>query len=206
MSLWEEPKISRFDDYFIKRGIDMLKPWGHLAFVTSSQFLRWADNYAKQMISKNAELIDAYRIPIWAFDRTWVETDIIVLRKKEGWGDPSMLSASRRFEKHPEKVLGEERNDIKWRFWLKTGVVWDLAEIDNIWQAHLWSNWKPADLEVKFTPNKTETVETGKPKNAVTTTNKSAVTQKAKAKPKKKSMRQNGLIGLWIKKIQMEIL
>ena len=178
-ALGEEPKINRFDDYFIKRWVDMLKPWGHLAFVTSSQFLRWADNYAKQKISENAELIDAYRIPIWAFDRTWVETDIIVLRKKEWWWDASLLSASKWFDEHPDKVLWEERDDVQWRFWPKKAVVWDLSAIDEIWKARVWTDWNPATIKSDFTPMKE--VKQEQPKTQKTIEAK----QEQKVKPKK---------------------
>lgn len=182
-ALGEEPKISRFDDYFIKRGVDMLKPWGHLAFVTSSQFLRWADNYAKQKISENAELIDAYRIPVGAFDRTGVETDIIVLRKKEWGGDASLLSASKWFDEHPEKILGEERDDVMGRFWPKKAVVGDLGAIDEIAKTRTWTDWKPATLKSEFTPmNEVKETKAEKP---VTTKTIEAKEEK-KAAPVKK--------------------
>lgn len=168
-ALGEEPKISRFDDYFIKRGVDMLKPWGHLAFVTSSQFLRGADNYAKGKISENAELIDAYRIPVGAFDRTGVETDIIVLRKKEWGGDRTLLSASKWFDEHPEKILGEERDDVMWRFWPKKAVVGDLWAIDEIAKTRTWTDWQPATLKSEFTPmEKVKDTKTDKPVTAKT--------------------------------------
>lgn len=163
--LWEEPKITRFDDYFIKRGIDMLEDWWILLFVTSSQFLRGADNYAKQKISENAELIDAYRIPIWAFDRTQVETDIVVFKKtKDGW-DKNLLSASEWFIQNPDKILWEERNDIQWRFWPKTWVVWDLSAIDEIAAVKVWTDGLPAKIEKTFTPTKETTNEQKTEKN-----------------------------------------
>ena len=151
--LWEEPKINRFDDYFIKRGIDMLEDGWILVFVTSSQFLRGADNYAKQQIAKNAQLIDAYRLPIWTFDRTWVETDIVMFQKNAEWWNPALLSSSQWFINNPLKVLWEE-TDVEWRFWTRKWVVWDINAIDSIADTKFinTTDGNPATLESTFTP------------------------------------------------------
>jgi len=75
---------SQFDHYFIMRGVDSLIQGGLLIFIIPSAFLQNNNKYNdfKEMLSKKAELIDAYRLPENAFDNTSIGTDIIVLRKK----------------------------------------------------------------------------------------------------------------------------
>ncbi|NJL73934.1 MAG: hypothetical protein HC892_01675 [Saprospiraceae bacterium] len=75
---------TQFDHYFIMRGIDSLVQGGLLIFIIPSAFLQNNNKYNgfKELLSKKAELIDAYRLPENAFDHTAIGTDIIVLRKK----------------------------------------------------------------------------------------------------------------------------
>lgn len=98
--LGEEPKISKYEDYFVKRSLDSLKPGGILAMVLPSGWLNRQDQL------KNAELMEGYRLPSGAFAGTAIGTDIIILRK-----DPQKISTdiSSYFEINPEKILGETR-------------------------------------------------------------------------------------------------
>lgn len=98
--LGEEPKISKYEDYFVKRSLDSLKPGGILAMVFPSAWLN------RQNQLKNAELIEGYRLPSGAFAGTAIGTDIIILKK-----DPQKISTdiSIYFETNPEKILGEIR-------------------------------------------------------------------------------------------------
>ncbi|SHF40658.1 Methyltransferase domain-containing protein [Chryseobacterium sp. OV279] len=98
--LGEEPKISKYEDYFVKRSLDSLKPSGILAMVLPSGWL------SRQSQLKNAELIEGFRLPSGAFAGTAIGTDIIILRK-----DPHKISTdiSNYFEINPEKILGETR-------------------------------------------------------------------------------------------------
>ncbi|WP_407532370.1 helicase-related protein [Elizabethkingia miricola] len=98
--LGEEPKISKYEDYFVKRSLDSLKPGGILAMVLPSGWLN------RQAQLKNAELIEGFRLPSGAFAGTAIGTDIIILRK-----EPQKISTdiSGYFENNPERILGETR-------------------------------------------------------------------------------------------------
>nr|WP_245405053.1 N-6 DNA methylase [Chryseobacterium sp. SSA4.19] len=98
--LGEEPKISKYEDYFVKRSLDSLKPGGILAMVLPSGWLN------RQNQLKNAELMEGYRLPSGAFAGTSIGTDIIIINK-----DPQKISTdiSYYFENNPEKILGETR-------------------------------------------------------------------------------------------------
>lgn len=76
-------------EYFILRGLDLLKPGALLVFIIGCEvqnggipFLQQGKSKTKEMIAERADLLDAYRLPNGAFERTDVLTDIIVLRKK----------------------------------------------------------------------------------------------------------------------------
>lgn len=73
-----------FDQYFIMRGVDVLKKGGVLVMIIPSSFLANGEKYNsfKQDLAKKAEFLDAYRLPNGTFGNTQVGTDIIVLRKK----------------------------------------------------------------------------------------------------------------------------
>ena len=82
-------KASNYIDYFIFRGLDLLKPGGLLIFIIGAEvqaggipFLQQQDNPIKREIAEKADLLDAYRLPNGVFERTDVLTDIIVLQKK----------------------------------------------------------------------------------------------------------------------------
>lgn len=96
--LGEEPKISKYEDYFVKRSLDSLKPNGILAMVLPSGWLNRQGNL------KNAEIIEGFRLPVGAFAGTQVGTDIIILRKN---GQKISKDISKYFENHPERILGE---------------------------------------------------------------------------------------------------
>jgi hypothetical protein len=72
------------DQYFIEKGIDLLKPNGLLIYIIPSSFLNNDGKYNafKDSLEERAELIDAYRMPLGIFDFTSIASDIIVLRKK----------------------------------------------------------------------------------------------------------------------------
>lgn len=73
-----------FDQYFIARGIDVLKPNGLLVYIIPNSFLSNDNQYNefKEQLWKECELIDAYRLPSGIFSTTQVSADIIVLRKR----------------------------------------------------------------------------------------------------------------------------
>ncbi len=117
----------RLHDYFIARSIDLLKPGGLAAFVTSSGTMDKADNTAREHIAKSADLIAAVRLPEGSFRAdagTDVVVDILFFRKRkpgepEGsqmWldtdeveasdGDDGGIRINRWFVRHPDFVLG----------------------------------------------------------------------------------------------------
>lgn len=75
-------KANNFVEYFIARGLDLLKPKGILTYIIPSNFLHLGENKAKRMILEKADLVDAYRLPYRIFDYTNINTDIVVFKKK----------------------------------------------------------------------------------------------------------------------------
>ncbi|MFN3773437.1 toprim domain-containing protein [Cloacibacterium normanense] len=98
--LGEEPKISKYEDYFVKRSLDSLKPNGILAMVLPSGWLN------RQKKLENANLIQAFRLPSGAFAGTRIGTDIIILKKSEA---KNLENISTYFEDYPQRILGEIR-------------------------------------------------------------------------------------------------
>lgn len=77
----EESDINRWEEYFIKRGLDMTNEGGHLVFIVNSSFLQKGTSKGKDAISQLGELVTAYRLPEGTFEDTSVGTDIVVFRK-----------------------------------------------------------------------------------------------------------------------------
>lgn len=98
--LGEEPTIAKYEDYFVKRSLDVLKDGGTLAMVLPSGWLN------RQKKLENAELENAYRLPVGAFAGTQIGTDIIILKKSE---NKIAQDISDFFVKNPENILGEIR-------------------------------------------------------------------------------------------------
>ncbi|SHK73333.1 HsdM family class I SAM-dependent methyltransferase, partial [Epilithonimonas mollis] len=96
--LGEEPKLSKYEDYFVKRSLDVLKDDGVLAMILPSGWL----NRKKDL--EDAELLKAFRLPKGAFAGTQVGTDIIILKKSS---QKSNRDISSYFEKNTENILGE---------------------------------------------------------------------------------------------------
>ncbi|MFC5386998.1 Eco57I restriction-modification methylase domain-containing protein [Aquamicrobium segne] len=118
----------RLHDYFIARSIDLLKPGGLAAFVTSSGTMDKADCSAREHIAKSADLIAAIRLPEGSFRAdagTDVVVDVLFFRKRkigepEGeqyWldteeirpatADEGAIRVNRWFARHPGFVLGD---------------------------------------------------------------------------------------------------
>ena len=98
--LGEESKISKYEDYFIKRGLDALKHEGILAMVVPSGWLN------RQKKLNNAELLSAYRLPSGTFAGTQIGTDIIILKKNS---QSPAQNISDYFDKNSQNILGEIR-------------------------------------------------------------------------------------------------
>ncbi len=98
--LGEEPKISKYEDYFVKRSLDSLKPNGVLAMVLPSSWLNRQSNL------KNANILEGFRLPSGAFAGTQIGTDIIILRKNS---QNISTDISNYFDYNPARILGETR-------------------------------------------------------------------------------------------------
>ena len=74
---------TEYDQYFITRGLDLLRENGLLIFIIPSSFLNNGAKYnkLKEKIAIKAELIDAYRLPERVFKTTDIGTDIVVFKK-----------------------------------------------------------------------------------------------------------------------------
>jgi type I restriction-modification system DNA methylase subunit len=75
-------KATRYEEYFITRGLDMLKKNGLLIYIIPSGFLDSGDSVIKTEIMKKAELLDAYRLPKGIFKQTDIQTDIVIFKRK----------------------------------------------------------------------------------------------------------------------------
>lgn len=130
---WLEPKIKRSEEFFIKKWIDVLEDWWILAMVVPSTFLSNPMTYAKEQIFDNATLVDAYRLPEWVFPYTQVGTDIVVFKKSKSlFKRENNLSDNKRFEQHPEKVLGEVKERINRFGKLEKYVDWWWHPLDKL--------------------------------------------------------------------------
>lgn len=82
-------RAQNYVEYFIFRGLDILKPGGLLIYIVGAEvanggvpFLDTQTTAAKKAIAEKSILLDAYRLPNGVFERTDVLSDILVIRKK----------------------------------------------------------------------------------------------------------------------------
>lgn len=132
--LGEESKIARYEEYFLKRSLDLTREGGIVAMVIPSGFLRGKIDYAKTKIAELGVIVDAYRLPNGSFGTTDIGTDIVILKKqtfkKEGERiEPrvGMISNDQFFIDFPEKVLGVE-GERKGQFGMEKFVAGELSE------------------------------------------------------------------------------
>lgn len=105
LGLGEEKNIKKYEEYFIKRGLDKLRDGGVLVMVIPSSWLRGGMTKGKEAIAKMGRLEVAYRLPNGVFGTTDIGTDIVVFRKG-GTMDPVIISNDRYFEVAPLNILG----------------------------------------------------------------------------------------------------
>lgn len=98
--LGEESGISRYEDYFMKRGVDSLKEGGVLAMVIPSSWIE------RQKNLEGSELLHAFRLPSGVFQSTQIGTDIIIIKKNS---NAEKQDISKYFEKNVDYILGETR-------------------------------------------------------------------------------------------------
>lgn len=108
-------------DYFIAKSLDLVRPGGVVAVVTSSGTMDKKDSSVREYLANRADLVGAIRLPNNAFQRnanTSVIADILFLQKRDRaaveraeWVDlgttPEGYPINQYFAQHPEMVLGE---------------------------------------------------------------------------------------------------
>ena len=108
-------------DYFIAKSLDLVRPGGVVALVTSSGTMDKKDSSVREYLANRADLVGAIRLPNNAFQRnanTSVVADILFLQKRDRaaveraeWVDlgttPEGYPINQYFAQHPEMVLGE---------------------------------------------------------------------------------------------------
>lgn len=113
----------RIHDYFIAKTLDLVRPGGIIAFITSKFTLDKKNTSIRSYIAQRAELIGAIRLPKNAFYQvagTTATTDILFLQKREqeivpdkreiNWlsieEDENGVPVNSYFIDHPEMILG----------------------------------------------------------------------------------------------------
>lgn len=106
---------AKIHDYFFAKGLDLVRPGGIVAFVTTSRTLDKAGDAVRGYLAERAELVTAIRLPSETFEEcagTSVVTDILVFRKaaevvreaEGGEDDPVETSANQRKGREFSKV------------------------------------------------------------------------------------------------------
>ena len=111
-------------DYFFSKSLDMLKPGGVVAFITSKGTLDKLDPTARRLLAEKADFLGAVRLPNNAFKAnagTEVTSDIIFLKKRTEplkimpeneplWirtaKDENRIEMNAYFATHPEQICG----------------------------------------------------------------------------------------------------
>lgn len=112
----------RIHDYFIAKAIDLVRPGGIVAVITSKGTLDKKDAAFRRYIAERAELVGAVRLPNTTFKKnagTSVTADILLLQKKEKKTDvtgeedwlhtntgENGVSYNQYYIDHPEMMLG----------------------------------------------------------------------------------------------------
>ena len=119
-------------DYFFIKSLDLAKPGGIIAFITSKGILDRKDESLREYIARRAEFIGAVRLPNTAFKAlagTEVTADIVFLKKRAApmqldrantpsWIQTDMergkwIPYNRYFMDHPEMLMGKMESSRK---------------------------------------------------------------------------------------------
>ena len=219
LGLGEEPKIIKYEEYFMKRGLDILKKDGVMAYVVPSGFLRSDTNYAKSEIAKLGELVDAYRLPNGVFGTTTIGTDIVFFRKsprEEGADYRNRLQAlatDTYFNLHPDKILGEiskgtgnygadeVRGTLEQAIRKTNSAPREIS--DTIQEAEIVENGKSQKKEIDQSVEATKSTEPPPTKRIPQTAESRKINERAIIEPKKKDTRiklndsSEGDLALW---------
>lgn len=113
-------------DYFFIKSLDLAKPGGIIAFITSKGIMDRKDESLREYIARRAEFIGAIRLPNTAFKAlagTDVTADVVFLKKRErpieldrmnlpSWIETDLdrskwITYNRYFKDNPEMLMGE---------------------------------------------------------------------------------------------------
>lgn len=109
----------KIHDYFIVRGLDLLRPGGVMAVIVSKYFMDKADDHVRKLVSTKANLVGAVRLPEDAFPGTRTVADMLFFQKIGGDTKPEEadwltldhiggdIPVNTYFAKHPEMLLGK---------------------------------------------------------------------------------------------------
>lgn len=117
-------------DYFFIKSLDLAKPGGIIAFITSKGIMDRKDESIREYIARRAEFIGAIRLPNTAFKAlagTDVTADVVFLKKRErpmeldranlpSWIETELdrikwIVYNRYFKDNPEMLMGEMVSD-----------------------------------------------------------------------------------------------
>ena len=130
LGLGEEPNIKKYEEYFLKRALDVTKEGGIVAMVVPSGFLRSEHHLPKTRISETGKLISAFRFPNKLFDTTDIGTDLVIFKREDGKPDDRNddIENDNYFKQHPENILGKQV-EVKGKFGMAQGVE---GSIENV--------------------------------------------------------------------------
>lgn len=120
-------KKLKIHDYFVTKSLDLLRPGGILAVITSKGTLDKKDNFMRKELAEQAQLLGAIRLPGKSFSKdanTDVTSDILFFRKKPErtveetiWTFTGLteddVPVNEYFLEHPEMMLGKMVFDEK---------------------------------------------------------------------------------------------
>ncbi len=120
-----DPKYDKYNflihDYFFAKSLDLVRPGGVIAFVTSKGTMDKANDSVRRYIAERAKLIGAVRLPNTTFKQnanTEVTTDIIFLQRRQepfageypSWVElgetPDGVPVNRYYVENPDMLLG----------------------------------------------------------------------------------------------------
>jgi N12 class adenine-specific DNA methylase len=121
---------SAIHNFFFAKALDLVRPGGIVAFVTSRYTMDAASERLRNYLGERADLLGAVRLPSMAFKEnadTEVVTDVIFLRKREAGAAPAgeawterthivtpsndFIHVNEYYKAHPEMIVGDLREE-----------------------------------------------------------------------------------------------
>ena len=134
-----DPSYDRYHfaihDYFFAKTLDLVRPGGVVAFITSSFTMDKKDDTIRRYIAERAHLIGAVRLPNTAFRAnagTEVTTDILFLQKRANVLDFSHLAV----DPETERDMDTEGRLEALPDWVKLGRTWNGIPLNSYFVAH----------------------------------------------------------------------